>query len=165
MTDTKAKIEYADTGIPNGLNNSFVPGPKPAANLDTGYAPSPYRLHSPFVDDTNGQLIQDPSNTIFQRTGEYQLTPVTFQQLPLKADYIVAPGIQAPIAHMKHGWSQAYVPEPGMHPLLPITIPFLQLSQPIHQDQVQYAIDKTRAITQTVHRPVKRRMRDVHEGN
>jgi hypothetical protein len=160
MTDIKP--EYASTGIPYGYVNGFVPGPKPAVNLQNSYYPNPHREHSPFADTSIGTVVQDASNTLYQRTGEYQLQPVTYQQLPTIDRYIVAPGIQAPLPMIQHGWSQARVPQAGMHLPLPIHYPNLILSQPIHSDITE---DRTKSITSLKHTPIKRRMKPVLEGN
>jgi len=162
MSGEDIDVSCADTGVPYGQVNGFVAGPKPAPNLENSYYPNPNRDNSPFADDTNGVIIQDPSNAVFQRTGNYPLIPTTYQYLQQPPAFIYAPGIQSPQAALRHGWSQSYVPEPGMHGLLDIVIPNLILSQPIVSDTVQNAIDKTRSITQPKHKTVRGKAPAAH---
>lgn len=149
----KVSPEQATTGVPYPYENSYTQGPNPAPNLHTAYFPNPYRLHSPVVDDSNHEISADPSNAVYQRV--YPVRPIAYQALPPISRFVDTPGLQAPVALMRRGWQQSYVPEPGMHAPLPIEIPALILSQPIRYDM-------SPAIEQPIRVPTKGKAPKAH---
>jgi hypothetical protein len=119
------------------------------------YNPDAYRLHAPFqLEREKDQLVTAAGRHFFDE-GDPNLLRVPRQptqeyfdqkkELPPLQIFAPAHGVQVPVAHMKSGWEQSFVPQFGRRATVSGAAPVWLLSTPIMNVERAASFDSKRA--------------------
>lgn len=151
MAGRSRKAPMLSNVPPQENYNEYTHLPNLPMGTDGDYRPNPYRMHAPFVPLRGKEKLINNAGVHYFDEADQNVLRVPDQELqrrwnekkPLPPVEILVPahGVVVPTAQYQRGHYQAFVPDPGMRPVLSGVAPVVPLSTPL---QVRQGVEETR---------------------